>query len=112
MTENASFEFYADAAATIGDRLLVGYAGPGMASLVATDHLVTEQQTTQVGHIRAHNLPTFTTFNEGVPRYPSRLYTNESGPALLVSELFSPSKLATASAMQSASWQLNMESRK
>lgn len=90
MTENASFEFHVDAAATIGDRLLVGYASPGMASLVATDHLVTERQTAQVGHARAHNLPTITPFTEGVPRYPIRLYTDESGPALLVSERYLP----------------------
>lgn len=90
MAANPSFEFHVDADATVGDRLLVGYASPGMASLVATDHLVTERNTAQVGHARAHDLPTITPFNEGVPRYPSRLYTDESGPALLVSERFLP----------------------
>ncbi|MEF8786568.1 MAG: PAC2 family protein [Haloarculaceae archaeon] len=90
MAANPSFEFHVNDDAVLGDRLLVGYASPGMASLIASDYLVTEGQTTQAGYVRVHDLPTITPFNEGVPRYPSRLYTNESGPTMVVSERFLP----------------------
>jgi uncharacterized protein len=92
MTSQPSFEFRVDDDATIDSRLVVGFASPGMASLVAVDHLVTELQTTQVGHASSEFMPTVTPFTDGKPRRPIRLY--ETGVAtdisLLVSEVFFP----------------------
>lgn len=90
MAAAPQFEFHVEADADLGDTLVVGFASPAMASLIAADHLATDGETTQVGHVTSHNLPTITPFSEGTPRYPIRLYTTGAGPTILVSELFVP----------------------
>lgn len=90
MAQTPDFEFDLAPDATLGSRLLIGFASPGMASLVATDHLTSELDATQVGHARAHGLATVTPFTDGKPRYATRLY--DAGPDLsvLLSEVFLP----------------------
>lgn len=90
MSAKPRFEFRVDPEVSLGDKLLVGYASPGMASLVASNHLVTAESMTQAGHAKAHDLPTIIPFNEGTPRYPSRLYADGAGTTVVVSERFLP----------------------
>jgi uncharacterized protein len=84
------FEFELDDDASIGSQLLVGFASPGMSSLVATDHLTSELDAPEIGHATATNVGTVTPFSAGKPRYATRLY--DAGPDLniLMSELFLP----------------------
>lgn len=88
MAVTPTFEFSVEG--DIGDRLLVGTASPGMASLVAVDHLVTETDAEQLGHASVENLPAIVPFSDGVPRRPTRVYGSDGGPALVVSERFLP----------------------
>lgn len=88
MAPSPTFEFTIDG--DVDDRLLVGAASPGMASLVAVDHLVSVTDADSVGHATARDLPTITPFSDGVPRRPTRVYDVEGGPSAVVSELFLP----------------------
>lgn len=90
MAATPSFETHIDPDADLGDELLVGFASPAMASLIGVDHVVTDRETEKIGHMTVTGLPTITPFTEGVPRHPIRLYSNTSGPTLVVCELFVP----------------------
>jgi len=90
MEATPTFEFHVDSDADLGDQFLVGFASPGMASLVAVDTIVTESDTEKVGHATVSGMPTITPFTEGVPRHPIRLYTGGDGPTLVVCEQFVP----------------------
>jgi len=74
---------------TVSDRLLVAFASPGMAGLIAGDHLVSDLGAEQVGHASARDLPAIVPFTDGTPRHAVRLYDTD-GPAILVSEVFTP----------------------
>lgn len=89
MSGTPQFEFRTDAE-RLDQRLLVGFASPGMASLVAVDHLVSDLGAEQVGHATVRNLPAVTPFTDGRPRHPVRLYRVEGGPTVLLSEVFLP----------------------
>lgn len=104
MSATPQFEFHLSADATLDDRLVLGSATPGMSSLIAVNHLIEHQETTKVGHARAHNLPAITPFSDGVPRQPIRLYATENGPNYLVSEVFHPAGIAELFA--DALWEL------
>jgi uncharacterized protein len=90
MDDKPKFEFELAPDASVGSRLLIGFASPGMASLVATDHLTTELDAQNVGHATARGLATVTPFSDGKPRYATRLY--DAGPdlSLLLSEVLLP----------------------
>ena len=90
MDETPHFEFELAPDATLGSHLLIGFASPGMSSLVATDHLTTELDASEVGHATAHGLATVTPFTDGKPRYATRLYDSGEDLSLLVSEVFLP----------------------
>jgi len=85
-----SFEFRTDDA-TVGSRLVLGLANPGMVGLTAVDYLVAHLDTAQVGHVGTRDLPDITPFTDGTPRHPIRLYTApDADVTLLVSEVFFP----------------------
>ena len=76
---------------SVGSRLVVGLATPGLAGLTAADHLASRPEARQVGHLTAHGLPEVTPFTDGRPRHPSRLYAlPEADLTVLVSEGFVP----------------------
>jgi len=89
MSDTPDFEFRVDAE-DLDSRLLVGFASPGMPSLVAVDHLVSHAATEQVGHAAVRNLPAVTPFTEGKPRRPIRLHRVDGGPTVLLCEVFLP----------------------
>ncbi len=89
MGDAPTFEFHVDAD-DLDSRLLVGFASPGMPSLVAVDHLVSDAEAEQVGHATVTGLPAVTPFTEGKPRRPVRLYRVDGGPAVLLCEVFLP----------------------
>lgn len=71
--------------------LLVGLSNFGLAGLTATDHLLTQLEFEQVGHVRSRNLPTVTPFEDGTPRWPIRLYAaTDHDLCVLVSEVVVP----------------------
>jgi uncharacterized protein len=90
MAETPRFEFELDPDVTLGSRLLIGFGSPGMSSLVATDHLTTELDASEVGHATASGLATVTPFTDGKPRYATRLYDTGEDLSLLVSEVLLP----------------------
>jgi uncharacterized protein len=95
MARDPAFEVTLTREAELGEKLLVGTAGLGVAGLTATDHLVTHLETTQVGHLRTRNLPDITPFTDGQPRHPIRLYSApDADVTVLVSELFLPTWVA------------------
>ena len=76
---------------SVGSRLVVGLATPGLAGLTAADHLASRPEARQVGHLTAHGLPEVTPFTDGRPRHPSRLYAlPEADLTVLVSEVLVP----------------------
>lgn len=86
-----SFEFSVDEGYAAGSRLIAGLANPGMAGLSAVDYLVSNFETTQVGHVSTHDLPDITPFSDGVPRHPIRLYDAPGVDLTIVlSELYLP----------------------
>jgi uncharacterized protein len=103
MAIDPHFEFEVAADADLGPHLLVGFAGHGMASLAAVDHLVDDLGTDQVGHARASGVPAVTPFVGGRPRHPTRVYAGE-GPGLVVSERFLPA--GPGEAFADAVWEL------
>ncbi|MDG5758548.1 PAC2 family protein [Natronococcus sp. A-GB1] len=77
--------------------LLVGLSNFGLAGLTATDHLLTQLEFEQVGHVRSRNLPTVTPFEDGTPRRPMRLYAAaDHDICVLVSEIVVPVWAAAA----------------
>jgi uncharacterized protein len=90
MDDTPRFEFELAPDASLGSRLLVGFASPGMASLLATDHLTTNLDAQNVGHATAHGLATVTPFSDGEPRHATRLYDAGSNLSLLLSEVLLP----------------------
>jgi uncharacterized protein len=91
MTEDPGFEVVLTDETPPGERLVVGMAGVGVAGLTATDYLVNNVETTEIGHVRTRNLPDITPFSAGRPRHPIRLYsTTDSGVTVLISEVFLP----------------------
>lgn len=91
MARDPAFEIELADGAELGDQLLVGLAGVGVAGLTAADYLVTHVETTQVGHVRSRNLPDITPFTEGQPRHPIRLYEVEDRDlTVLLCEVFLP----------------------
>lgn len=89
MTDSPTFEFTVEAD-TLDSRLLVGFASPGMPSLVAVDHLVSADGAEQVGHATVRNLPAVTPFTEGRPRRPTRIYRLDGGLTVVLCEVFLP----------------------
>lgn len=95
MPSEPAFEVRETGETRPGETLLVGTAGLGVAGLTAADYLVTNVETTQVGHVRSRGLPDITPFSEGQPRHPIRLYsTADSDVTVLISELFLPVAVA------------------
>lgn len=91
MSREPAFDVVLTEAVTPGETLLVGVAGVGIAGLTAADYLVTHVETTQIGHVRARNLPDTVPFSAGEPRHPIRLYsTVDSDVTVLISEVFVP----------------------
>jgi len=90
MVERPTFEFHRSDGTGIDSRLLVGFASPGMASLVAVDHLVSNLEATMAGHVNSPDLPAIAPFSDGTPRRPTRLYDTDADLSLLVSEVFLP----------------------
>lgn len=75
--------------------VIAGFSQFGLAGLTAVDYLVDHLELEQTGHLRAEGLPTITPFENGRPRYPTRLFSREGlDVTLLVGELFVPNSLA------------------
>jgi uncharacterized protein len=107
MVAEPSFEVRLDpdVRAEPGTRLIVGTAGLGVAGLTATDYLVNNVETTQIGHVRTRNLPDITPFSEGQPRHPLRLFsTADSDLTVLLSEVFLPVSVSDPLAAAVIDW--------
>ncbi|MFC7098625.1 proteasome assembly chaperone family protein [Halobaculum marinum] len=75
--------------------VIAGFSQFGLAGLTAADYLVNHLSLEQTGHIRADGLPTITPFENGRPRYPTRLFSRpDLDVTVLVGELFVPVALA------------------
>ncbi|SHH33307.1 proteasome assembly chaperone family protein [Halobaculum gomorrense] len=75
--------------------VIAGFSQFGLAGLTAADYLVDHLELEQTGHIRAEGLPTITPFENGRPRYPTRLFSRDDlDVTVLVGELFVPYGLA------------------
>jgi uncharacterized protein len=73
------------------ETLIVGFAEFGLAGLTAADHLVNHLDFTEIGHVTTEQLPAVTPFEEGTPRYPSRLFSRpDLDIAVFMNELFVP----------------------
>ncbi|MFB6175721.1 MAG: proteasome assembly chaperone family protein [Halobaculum sp.] len=105
MTGDISFDVEITESIRPGETLLVGMARPAVAGLTAVDYLVNNVETTQIGHVRARNLPNLTPFTDGRPRHPIRLYSTESSDlTVLVVEAFLPVVAAPALATALGEW--------
>lgn len=91
MAPEPAFEVSVQSDQPAGETLVVGLSHLGMAGVTATDYLIKHVDSEQIGHVSANNFPAITPFENGEPRYPTRLY-NLEGTALsvLVGELFVP----------------------
>ncbi|WP_123534028.1 proteasome assembly chaperone family protein [Halosimplex salinum] len=94
MDEHASadpdFEIH-ETVETDADVLVAGFSEFGLAGLTAVDYLVQQLDLEPHGHVTTPDLPTITPFDEGTPRHPIRLFSNDSEPlVVLMSELFVP----------------------
>jgi len=83
--------------------LVVAAADPGMVGLTAADHLVTERDAEQVGHVAVDGLPVTAPVVGGEPRHHSRVYATD-GVTVLLTELFLPLAARTALADAVADW--------
>lgn len=91
MPTDPSFEVEVSEDADLGETLVVGVADIGVAGLTTVDYLTSHAETSQIGHVRSHNVPDITPFSEGVPRHPIRLYsTAETDHSVLLSEVLLP----------------------
>lgn len=91
MPTDPSFEVDISEGADLGETLVVGVADVGVAGLTTVDYLTSHAETTQIGHVRTHDVPDITPFSEGKPRHPIRLYsTAETDHSVLLSEVFLP----------------------
>jgi uncharacterized protein len=91
MAPDPTFEMDVQSETPSGETLLVGLSNLGMAGVTAADYLVRHLDSEQVGHVRAHNFPAITPFQNGEPRHPMRLYTLEdTALSVLLGELFVP----------------------
>ncbi|QLG62761.1 proteasome assembly chaperone family protein [Halorarum salinum] len=87
--------FHVDTRTEPAATVLAGFSGFGLAGLTAVDYLVDHLELEQTGHIRAEGLPTITPFQEGKPRYPTRLYSrSDLDVTVLVGELLVPVPIA------------------
>jgi len=83
--------------------LVVAAADPGMVGLTAADHLVTERDAAQVGHVAVDGLPVAAPVVGGEPRHHSRVYATDDATVLLT-ELFLPLPARAALADAVADW--------
>ncbi|MFC6785446.1 proteasome assembly chaperone family protein [Halobaculum halobium] len=75
--------------------VIAGFSQFGLAGLTAVDFLVDHLELEQTGHLRADGLPTITPFENGRPRYPTRLFSRDDlDVTILVGELLVPNSLA------------------
>ncbi|WP_435063936.1 proteasome assembly chaperone family protein [Halobaculum sp. EA56] len=75
--------------------VVAGFSQFGLAGLTAADYLVDHLELERTGHIRTEGLPTITPFENGRPRYPTRLFSRpDLDVSVLVGELFVPNTLA------------------
>ena len=85
--------------------VVAGFSQFGLAGLTAADYLVDHLELEQTGHIRAEGLPTITPFENGRPRYPTRLFSRDDlDVTVLVGELFVPYALAEPFSRAVLSW--------
>jgi uncharacterized protein len=86
---NLAFNVSSDPAPS--ESLIAGFSSFGLAGLTAVDYLVDQMELVETGHVTAEGLPTITPFEEGVPHYPTRLFSREDlDVTVLVGELFVP----------------------
>jgi uncharacterized protein len=91
MASEPRYEISREGDEPLGRALLVGLSNFGLAGLTAADHLTTQLEYEQVGHVRSRNLPTVTPFEDGAPRHPIRLYASPDHEiAVLLSEVIVP----------------------
>lgn len=75
----------------VSDVVVAGFSQFGLAGLTAVDYLVEQLDLEETGHIVAKDLPSITPFNDGVPRYSTRLLSRDDLElTVLMSELFVP----------------------
>lgn len=73
------------------ETLVIGLSNFGLAGLSAVDYLVRHLEFERTGHVKTHDMPDMAPFENGEPRYPMRVYSNEdTNFAVLISELFLP----------------------
>lgn len=91
MAQDPAFEISVSVDESPTDTLLIGLSNFGLADLTAVDHLIKQQNSTEIGHIITHNIPDIMPFEEGEPRLPLRLYTiPDLDLTVLVGELVIP----------------------
>lgn len=71
--------------------VVTGFAEYGLAGLTAADYLRKELELEETGHIAVDDLPAITPFENGTPRYHTRLFSKpDFDITVLVGELFVP----------------------
>lgn len=91
MNGQPGFEVVVPSDEQLGETLIIGVSTPGMVGLSTVDYLLTHLETEQIGHMRTQNVPDITPFENGEPRFPTRLYTAaDPDLTVLISELFVP----------------------
>lgn len=91
MAQNPSFSVAVSTEIEPEATLMVGLADLGVAGLSAVNYLITQTDTTQIGHIRSSQLPGVTPVEDGRPRHPIRLFDcEEADLTILVCEVFLP----------------------
>lgn len=88
-----------------GQTLLVGLSSIGVAGLTTAEYLVRHRESVEIGHVSPEELPAITPFEDGRPRYPTRLYNlTDADLTVLVSELFVPVPAARSFANAVVEW--------
>lgn len=105
MAAEPGFEVETTADADLGETLFVSLSGVGLAGVSALDYLVRQLDLEQIGHVSTHGLPDIAPFEDGRPRHPMRLYSDDDIDAtVLVSELFVPTWAADPFAEALRTW--------
>lgn len=98
-----SFDIVHDSEPT--NTLLVGFSQLGLAGLTAVDYLVEQLDLEVTGHVTVDQLPSITPFENGRPRYHTRLFSREDlDVTILVGELFVPLYAADAFCDEISRW--------
>jgi len=105
MSAEPGFEVETTADADLGETLFVSLSGVGLAGLSALDYLARQFELEQIGHVSTHGLPDIAPFEDGQPRHPMRLYSDDDIDAtILVTELFVPTWAADSFAEALRTW--------